>query len=223
MSCLLVIAKAPVPGLVKTRLCPPATPERAARIAAAALLDTIEAALGVPGTDCVVALTGTLGDAVRAPEISAALRHTHVIAQRGDGLDERLAAANADVAGAFPGRPVLQIGMDTPQAGTALLTEALGGLDSAEAVLGPATDGGWWALGLRDPLRASALRGVPMSREDTGALTAEALRDAGVPPAPLPELSDVDTMADAELVAAEAPGGRFAAELACAVPEGTRR
>jgi rSAM/selenodomain-associated transferase 1 len=222
-SCLLVVAKAPVPGLAKTRLCPPATPEQAARIAAAALLDTVDAALAVPDTECVVAMTGTLADAVDALEISAALRHTHVIGQRGAGFGERLAAAHADVAAAFPGRPVLQIGMDTPQVRTDALAAALDGLRGADAVLGPATDGGWWALGLRDPRRAAALRDVPMSRADTGELTRRALADAGLRVAPLPDLSDVDTMRDAELVAAEVPGSRFAEALTGATREGALR
>ena len=55
---LIVLAKAPVPGRVKTRLCPPATPEQAASLAAAALADTLAAALRVPAAQVVVALDG---------------------------------------------------------------------------------------------------------------------------------------------------------------------
>ncbi|MFF0120409.1 DUF2064 domain-containing protein [Micromonospora arida] len=79
---------------------------------------------------------------------------------------------------AFPGRPVLQIGMDTPQIRPALLTTALERLTEHEAVFGPALDGGWWALGLRDPRYASGLRDVPMSTDDTGRRTLAALRGA---------------------------------------------
>jgi glycosyltransferase A (GT-A) superfamily protein (DUF2064 family) len=129
-----------------------------------------------------------------------------VIPQRGPTFADRLVHAHADVA-RF-GMPVLQIGMDTPQVTPSLL-ESCAEFD--EAALGFALDGGWWALGLRDPLRAGVLRDVPMSRADTGARTLEALHGSKV--RNLPILSDVDTMADARAVAAQVPGGRFATTL----------
>jgi glycosyltransferase A (GT-A) superfamily protein (DUF2064 family) len=102
--------------------------------------------------------------------------------------------------------------MDTPQLRPELLTGALVRLAEVgtDAVLGPAADGGWWGLGLRDPLAAGALRGVSMSRSDTGTQTLFALREWGLRIHKLPTLSDVDTMADARLVAAQIPGSRFA-------------
>ncbi|MFD4640063.1 DUF2064 domain-containing protein [Lentzea sp. NPDC058436] len=220
--CLLVMAKSPVPGHVKTRLCPPLSPEEAADVAAAALLDTLAAALETPGAVPVVALAGV----VRREDVRDALAECVVIPQRGVSFGDRLANAHADVA-RFR-MPVLQIGMDTPQVTPELLESCA---EFEETALGLALDGGWWALGLRDPLRAAVLRDVPMSRADTGALTLEALRggrsraDSGtrVPPARagvvpavrmLPTLSDVDTIADAHAVAAQIPHSRFAAALA---------
>ena len=67
--CVLVVAKAPVPGFAKTRLCPPATPAQAAEIAAASLLDTLDAATGIAGAVTVVAMTGDLAAAARSAEI----------------------------------------------------------------------------------------------------------------------------------------------------------
>ncbi len=122
----------------------------------------------------------------------------------------RLANAHADVAAHFPGSPVLQVGMDTPQLRPSLLTGALTQLAEADAVLGPAADGGWWALGLQRPADAHVLRFVPMSREDTGELTLFALRELGLRVAQLPVMSDVDTVADAAGVAAQIPASRFA-------------
>ncbi|WP_199431229.1 TIGR04282 family arsenosugar biosynthesis glycosyltransferase [Qaidamihabitans albus] len=214
----LVVAKAPVPGLVKTRLCPPATPLQAAELAAAALLDTLDTVLAAPGAVPVVALTGDLGAASRSDEIARTLRRCTMLAQRGDGFGARLANAHADTAAALPGLAVVQIGMDTPQVtpgrlGTVARLLRPGG---ADAVLGPATDGGWWVLGLRDPRHALALTGVPMSRPDTGSLTRHALEAMGLRTATAPQLSDVDTMADAELVAETAPRGRFATALRAA-------
>jgi uncharacterized protein len=214
---LLVLAKAPEPGRVKTRLCPPLAPGEAADLAAAALLDTLAATSAVPGGAVVVALAGRLSAAARGAELRAALRAGLTRSQRGADLGHRIAAAHRDVAGLLPGRPVLQLGMDTPQVGPALLVEAAGPLRrrTADAVLGPATDGGWWALGLRDPRTAAAIAGVPTSRSDTGERTLHALRGAGLRVALLPELTDVDTAADAVAVARVAPWTRFSAAVAC--------
>lgn len=208
--CLLIVAKAPVPGFAKTRLCPPATPEQAAELAAASLLDTLEAALLTPDARVVVAMTGELDRAVRGTEIAAILRKTEVIPQRGEGFDLRLVNAHADAP--RPGEPVLQIGMDTPQVTPSLLAEAAGRPE--DSVLGPAEDGGWWALGLKDPSHAKALAGVPMSRADTGRQTLRALAGIGLRPGVLSTLSDVDTFADARRVAMAAPHGRFARAVA---------
>lgn len=214
MTVLLVIAKAPVAGLAKTRLCPPATPHEAAAIAAAALLDTLDAVRGVPSVHPVLAYTGHFRDAEAAAEIQAALAGWRLVPQHGHTFGERLARAHADAAALFPGQPVLQIGMDTPQVRASLLDSALRRLAGVDAVLGMAADGGWWALGLRDPGHAVALRDVPMSTADTGRLTRQALAGRGLRLADLPVLSDVDCWDDALAVAESAPGTRFAAAVA---------
>lgn len=195
---LLVLAKAPVPGKVKTRLCPPCTPDQAATIAAAALADTLEVAGAVPGAARVLVLDG---DHPAPPG-------WQVVPQRGDSLGERLGHGFADTR--RPDRPSLLIGMDTPQVTAELLGQAIASLATADAVLGMAADGGWWALGLREPQHASVLRDVPTSTEQTGALTLKALQGLGLQVAALPILRDVDTAGDATEVAALcAPGSRF--------------
>lgn len=217
---VVVLAKAPVAGRVKTRMCPPATPAEAADLAAAALLDTLAAAAAVPGAETVVALDGDLTDAARADDVAAALAGRWVLDQRGAGLGARIAAAHADAAALLPGRATIQIGTDTPQVEPTVLGGCAGLLDAADAVLGPAVDGGWWLLGLRDPRAAALIADVPTSRSDTGERTLRALRAGGLRVAVGPELRDVDTVADAIEVARAAPGTAFAAaarELA-AVP-----
>ncbi|MDN5858129.1 MAG: DUF2064 domain-containing protein, partial [Pseudonocardia sp.] len=129
-------------------------------------------------------------------------------------LGARIAAAHADAATLLPGRASLQIGGDTPQVDAALLAGCARLLESADAVLGPATDGGWWLLGLRDPRVAELITGVPTSCADTGAMTLRALRAAGLRVALAPQLCDVDTVADAVEVAAVAPRTAFAAAVA---------
>ncbi|MFP5020969.1 TIGR04282 family arsenosugar biosynthesis glycosyltransferase [Pseudonocardia phyllosphaerae] len=217
----VVLAKAPVPGRVKTRLCPPATAEQAAGIAAAALLDTLDAAAGVPG-GTVVAITGVRGEAVHAAELADRLAGAGVVEQRGESLGERIAAAHADAAALHPGRPTLQVGMDTPQASAELLGRCAARLSEpgVDAVLGPATDGGWWVLGLNDPSAAAALTDVPTSRDDTGDRTLAALRAAGLHVETVEPLTDVDTADEAVVVAREVPGSRFAAAVADAFAEG---
>lgn len=196
---LLVLAKRPVPGRVKTRLCPPCTPEEAAGVAAAALADTMDAVRRTPAARRIVAFDGPAESTV----------DLEVIRQRGDGLGERIAHAFADTADRNRD-PIVQIGMDTPQVTPDLLTTALLLLTHNDAVLGLAEDGGWWALGLRDPHLASVLRDVPMSTSDTGRLTTAALERTGARIAYLPRLRDFDTITDAQIVAQTIPGSRFA-------------
>lgn len=219
-AAVIVLAKSPHPGQVKTRLCPPATAHEAAELAAAALLDTLHSAGAVPAVQLVLALAGRLRGAVLAHELQAAARGARVIQQRGRTLGERIAAAHLDTAARFPDLPTLQLGMDTPQADQRLLGASLQALaqPAIDAVLGPAADGGWWALGLRDPRAASLLAGVPTSQADTGDRTVAALRGAGLRVVLLPELTDVDTAADAIAVAGIAPATRFAATVRAVLP-----
>lgn len=206
---LLVIAKEPVPGKVKTRLTPPCTPDEAAALAGAALEDTLRTVARVPAVRRVIALDGAPGAWLPAGFT--------VVPQRGDGLDERLAAAFDDAHRLSP-TPIVLIGMDTPQVSAGLLAEAVSLLGAHDAVFGPATDGGFWLLGLRAP-DPDLLLGVPMSEPTTGEIQLNRLTEAGMSVARLPRLTDVDTMADAIEVAALAPGSRFAAALAgTAVP-----
>jgi uncharacterized protein len=196
VTTLLVIAKEPRPGRVKTRLTPPFTPREAAALAEAALVDTLRTVAATPARRRVLVLDGAPG-----PWLP---RGFDVVPQCGGGLDERLAAAFAGCDG-----PALLIGMDTPQVTPALLTVDFADCD---AYFGPAEDGGFWALGLAHPY-PELLRGVPMSTPTTGAVQRERLAGAGLRVRELPRLRDVDTVGDAEVVAAAAPGSRFAAEL----------
>ncbi|MFG2503678.1 DUF2064 domain-containing protein [Streptomyces sp. NPDC048441] len=198
---LVVIAKEPLPGRVKTRLTPPCTPQEAARLAEASLRDTLYAVLAAPARRRVLVLDGAAG-----PWLP---RGFDVVPQCSGGLDERLAAAFAGCTG-----PTLLIGMDTPQVSPALLAPALGpdAWREADAWFGPAVDGGFWALGLAEPDPA-LLRGVPMSVPTTGAVQRARLTAAGLRVRDLPVLRDVDTADDARHVAAEAPDSRFATAL----------
>jgi glycosyltransferase A (GT-A) superfamily protein (DUF2064 family) len=207
---VLVVAKAPVPGLAKTRLSATLGEQTAADIAAAALLDTLDAVAATPVTHRVVAMTGDLEGASGADEIRDRLAAFTVIAQRGDGFGDRLANAHADAA-ATTGRPVLQIGMDTPQVRPELLADCARQLLTAPALLGLACDGGWWVLGVADAASANCVRDVPMSLPATGALTLAALKHTGISVSLVEQLRDVDTIDDISPVrAACSASSRFA-------------
>ena len=196
---IVVIAKSPVAGRVKTRLCPPCTPVEAAALAEASLRDSLAVVASVDGVTRAIALDGHPGAWLPSG--------FSIHPQRGDGLAQRLASATMDVGG-----PVLVIGGDTPQVTPALLRDALEQLAHTDAVLGPASDGGYWAIGLR---RADArvFAGVPMSTSRTGFVQLKRLRALGYRIRLLPELRDVDYIDDAVAVARLAPTTRFAAAL----------
>lgn len=194
---IVVIAKAPLPGRSKTRLCPPCTPEQSAALAEAALADTLAAVGEARCAARVLALDGEPGEWLPAG--------FELVPQAGGGLARRLAAVFATQAG-----PTLLIGMDTPQVSSALLERSLQLLLSprTDAVLGQAADGGYWAIGLRHPDRR-AFAGVPMSSPRTAERQRARLRALGLRARELPPLRDVDYFADALSVAAEHPGGAF--------------
>lgn len=207
---VLVVSKAPVPGRVKTRLAATVGDVAAAELAGYALLDSVAAAEDT-GAPVAVAMTGDLDASPMHDEIADALRPHEVIEQRGTDFAERLIGAHAD---ADHGHGVVQIGMDTPHADPAVLRAAAETLRDHDAALGPAHDGGWWLLAVRDARWAEYLHGVPMSTARTGALTRTSLASAGARVGAVPSLRDVDTWDDALRVAAAAPDGRFGACVA---------
>ena len=198
MTHVLVMAKAPVAGRVKTRLCPPCTPEEAAALAEAALADTLDAVLASGADRRIVALEGAPG-----PWLPPGFE---VIPQVDGPFDRRLAAAWALAAGAG-----VQIGMDTPQVTAELLDDALASLESTSAALGLAVDGGWWAIGLRRPDRR-VFTDVPMSTAWTGAAQQRRLQELGLSVTALPTLVDLDTAADLPAVIESGSAIRTAAQ-----------
>jgi glycosyltransferase A (GT-A) superfamily protein (DUF2064 family) len=197
---IAVIAKRPVPGRVKTRLVPPLTPIEAAALASAALTDTLRAVDATPARRRVLAFDGPVDGWLPAGWTYRA--------QPSGGLDRRLVAAFE----ALPNRPAVLVGMDTPQ----LQPHHLIAFDPAafDACLGPAADGGYWAIGFRDPAIArSAIEGIPMSSDHTADEQLHRLVGLGLRVQLLEELIDVDTIDDAHRVAAQADNTEFAAQL----------
>ncbi len=199
---LTVIAKEPLPGRVKTRLCPPLTPREAADVARACLTDTFEAVLEWCGRHedvrAVALIDGEPGAWI--PE------GFEIVHQRGDGLGSRLASGFDDLG------PGLIIGMDTPGAG-AHFDAAIDALRRGRDAIGFTFDGGYWGIALAT-VDAAVFEGVPMSTESTGRQQLAQLVRLGRRPEHLPPVHDLDTIDDLEAVAAEVPGGRLAALVA---------
>lgn len=201
MTAVVVIAKECLPGKVKTRLHPPLSLQQAALIAASSLADTLAVASQLPATRHILAFDG-----VTPPPEAAGWQ---ILAQTAGNLDERLAAIFDHL-----DEPTLLLGMDTPQISAELLAPIFQDWNSeTDAWFGPADDGGFWALGLKNPT-GSLLRGVPMSRSDTGAHQLQRLEQAGLTVRLLASLTDIDTIADADTVASVAPHTRFARTFA---------
>jgi uncharacterized protein len=189
---ILVFVRAPELGRVKTRLAAGIGAERA--LAAYRFLgrSAVHAALAVgEGVEVRVLFT--------PPASRALVRHWlgpgPVLVPQADGdLGARLGAAFDQ---AFSGghSPVLVIGSDIPDVDPPLIRRALAALGSAEAVIGPAADGGYYLLGLRSPTD-SVFDRIEWSTDRVFSQTLERLAAQGVTPATLPVLRDVDTAAD---------------------------
>jgi glycosyltransferase A (GT-A) superfamily protein (DUF2064 family) len=200
VTTVVVIAKETVPGKVKTRLHPEFSYVEAASLAEASLADTLAAVRTLGAERQVLYFDGTL--------LPAGSDDFTVLPQGSGTLDERIAALFDQLDG-----PTLLVGMDTPQLNRGHLASAVESWQAeVDAWFGPATDGGFWALGLREPC-GELVRGVPMSREDTGVRQLARLAAADLRVSLLPPLTDVDTAESADEVAALAPYGAFAATL----------
>ena len=199
---VIVIAKAPVAGRVKTRCTPPCSPVQAAQLAEAALVDTLTVVDACSAGRVVIALDGAPGSWLPA--------RFEVHPQREGSLGDRLDHAFRSVAA-----PAFLIGMDTPQVTVQMIERALDELRSAagpDALVGPCEDGGFWSLGLRDPA-ADLCHTVPMSRADTCASLGRRIRSRQMTCGLLPMLIDVDDFPTALKVAAASSGSGFAATV----------
>ncbi len=207
-----VVAKECLPGRVKTRLTPPLAPATAAALAQLSLTRTLETVRALPVRHRLLVMDGTPASRDAAQFV--------VVPQAPGRLDERLAA----ICDAVPG-PLLIIGMDTPQASSHHLAGLFEDWSAAAprcgAWLGPASDGGFWALALHRP-DGALLRGIPMSTGATGRAQLARLAAAGLDIGMLPELRDMDRFSDAVQIAAAIPATDFARAVAAASAGGAR-
>lgn len=189
---LLVFARVPALGLVKTRL--------AAGVGAPAALEIYHELLGITraaiaesGVPATIWLAGTAGPAPTEQE-STEWPGLAACCQPAGDLGARMTAAFDDAFAAGAGRVAI-IGTDCPGLRASHLTQALARLETADLVLGPATDGGYYLLGLRQPHPAL----FQQKAWSTDSVLRDTLADArrlGLRVALLPELRDVDNADD---------------------------
>jgi rSAM/selenodomain-associated transferase 1 len=213
----LIVAKAPIPGRVKTRLVPPLTPEQAASLQEALLLDTIEAC--------------------RAEDIEAAVLHADpadasvlarlvgpdvpLVLQEGRGLGDAL---RLGMSRGLADGPAALVSADIPAFPPGSLSRAFSMLEDrvADVVLGPALDGGYWLIAMREPC-AVPFHEIPWSTPAACAVTKQRCREGGLEVATLDPWRDIDTVVDLAFLlreVADLRAPRTARELAALALEG---
>ena len=184
------MAKAPRAGEVKTRLCPPLSPAQAAELAEAFLLDAIETVRSLEMATPVIAYAPADARALfeaLAPDFA-------LVPQRGADLGERLAHVFDDLFAASA-QAAIVIGSDAPTLPRAVLDLARSRIGSADLVLGPSEDGGYYLIGLREP-RPELFADIAWSTATVFEATMARARARGLCTAILPTWFDVDTGGD---------------------------
>lgn len=176
------MAKPPVLGKAKSRLAADVGPEVALEVYQRLLAHTMDQARNYGGAARVFY-------AFDAADYKGFEAFAPVL-QQGEGLGERMAHAFSET-----GCPALMIGTDCPGVTAALLHQAAHALETADVVVGPANDGGYYLIGLRQ-WQPGMLEGIPWSTAGVMQATLDQASRLGLTVARLPELVDIDTFAD---------------------------
>lgn len=192
-NAVIIFAKAPVVGQVKTRLCPPLSLAEAAELARGFLIDSVARACALPHVQVCLAFTPAESESLFRELLPFPLRY---VPQRGASLGEREAHAFADVfAAGFSG--AVLIGSDIPTLASSHLQEAFSLLTDArnDVVIGPSLDGGYYLIGTR-ALHPTLFENVHWSTSSVLAETLAQAQRAGLRVAQVPAWYDVDEQAD---------------------------
>jgi len=187
---LLLFARLPVAGKVKTRLLPRYTPEEALQLHRALLSDSLDllnrcAVLASAAPTLCLSDEGTLD-----PELSARLGAASVTLQHGSSMGERLARAFQERFAARS-RQVVILGSDSPHLPAERVLRAFQALEKEEVVVGPARDGGYYLIGAAR-LHPELFRGIPWGTGQVYRETVRRARKEGISIASLPAWDDVD-------------------------------
>ncbi len=196
-SALVIFAKAPVPGQVKTRLCPPLTPDEAATLHGSFVLDTLERTKTAV-TKFHLPMDRFLACAPAAAHVFFKImeeRHgVQLMDQVGDNLGVRMAQVFSTIFSRGY-KQVLIVGTDVPTLPLTHYQQALSLLTEHDLVLGPAQDGGYYLIGLTRP-QPDLFRNMPWSTERVLSLTRQKADALGLKTALLSTWRDIDTIDD---------------------------
>jgi hypothetical protein len=198
-SALVIFAKAPIPGQVKTRLCPPLTPDEAATLHGSFVLDTLERTKTAT-TTFKLSLDRYLACAPSSTHVFFRIMEerqgVRLIDQVGDDLGARMHQA-FETLFAREYQHGLIVGTDTPSLPLERYEQAVTLLESSDLVLGPALDGGYYLIGL-NRLTPELFTDIPWSTEQVLALTQQKAHTLGLKTSLLAPWRDVDTISDLE-------------------------
>ena len=203
-AALVIFAKAPIPGEVKTRLCPPLTPDEAATLHGSFVLDMLErTTLAV--TKLQLPFHRYLACAPSSElvffKIMEERQGVSLLDQVGEDLGQRMHRTSVDLF-AKGYKQVIIVGTDVPTLPLSVYQEALAILGRSDVALGPALDGGYYLIGLKQPAE-QLLTGVPWSTDQVLAVTQQKAKTLGLSVGLTTTWRDVDTMTDLQALIAE--------------------
>lgn len=212
-SCVCVFLKSPVAGKVKTRLIPAVGAEGAAALAKAFFRDTWNCVESLSWAAPIIASTDTLGPGILPrPDIQVWLQGGGDLGARIERI-LRKALTQAPLA--------MALGADSPGIPASFLERAHEALQSADAVLGPCNDGGFYLLGVRE-CPPGLLAGIPWSQSTTFARTLDRLRELGLKSTVLDPWYDIDCPEDLEHLRSHLASGAITAPHTARVLSGLR-
>ena len=207
LCALAIMAKAPRPGKVKTRLSPPLTPDQAAAINTCFLRDTTAniASLAEDGACAGVVSYTPVGDEYLFEGLLP--QGYRLMPQRGDGFGERLLTTAQDLF-ACGFSSVCLIDSDSPTVPREAFAVAVDALQQPgdRIVLGPSQDGGYYLIGMKYA-HTAPFENITWSTASVFAETVAAIQALGVELVTLPLWYDVDDAATLSILRAELIGG----------------
>jgi uncharacterized protein len=208
-SALVIFAKAPVPGQVKTRLCPPLTPDEAATLQGTLVLDVVEKSRSV---ERQMARYLACSPSQEHPffKVMEGRHGLRLLDQQGDDLGARMAGVFAELFQAGY-QPVVMVGTDVPAMPSGVLLEARDALARHDVVLGPAEDGGYFLIGLKKPA-PELFKDIPWSTGEVRALTLKKAAALGLTVAELAANRDLDRVEDLTALAQMVPAAKAKAQ-----------
>ena len=201
-AALIIFAKAPIPGQVKTRLCPPLAPDEAATLHGTMVLDTLERSRNLLGFDRFLACAPSK----QHPFFKAvgARQGVPLLEQIQGDLGDRMHQAFCSIFEAGY-RSAVVVGTDLPTIQGELLRQALTGLADHDVVLGPSVDGGYYLIGLKKPT-PELFSDMPWSTDQVLPSTLEKARHLSLSVQLLTEQRDLDTLVELQYFIQETQG-----------------